>query len=311
MFSSKDYKRLDKITIACACCGSERHITAFHGDRYRFGLRTVVCRTCGLIFTNPRPVDAWFQDFYAHYYRLFYGAADYPTAAYLANDWIRKRHAANIDFISPYLAPTGSLIDLGCAEGTFLHFLSQSHPSWSLHGIEPSPTFSDFARSQYQLANVITDDIQAAYAFAESSFDLVTASHVLEHLLDPNALFAVARHLLRDDGLLFINVPDSESNHRGINRLHIAHTYHFSEATLKAFAHKHGFSPVTFLKSEDGWTMQLLCTKLSEVPRNWSPLPCDSRQIARDFRRRCRQPLRKQIRKLIAATRVKFVRGIK
>ena len=40
--------------VSCLNCDSENHKILFINDRYGFNLTTVLCKKCGLIFSNPR-----------------------------------------------------------------------------------------------------------------------------------------------------------------------------------------------------------------------------------------------------------------
>src|SRR5262245_52749317 len=102
------YAQVPKKNVLCACCGSSSHRLAVRGDRYHFGLETVVCTACGLIFTNPRPEDSWFEKFYRFDYRKFYEEVEIPDEDYIKQDWIAGRHQRNLDFISSWLQPSGN-----------------------------------------------------------------------------------------------------------------------------------------------------------------------------------------------------------
>lgn len=296
-----DYRAVPKQAVPCACCATDQAIQVAVGDRFGFGIRTVACARCGLLFTSPRPDAAWFDDFYRRHYRHFYEAVGMPDEGYLAREWIRSRHAATVERLLEYLRPEGRLLDVGCAEGTFLHLFRSRLPGWEIRGVEPSETFSVFARDHYGLSGVVNGSVRELHHWPESSFDLVTANHLLEHLLDPNELFVLARRLLRPGGLLFVDAPDAEGCTGGIQNLHIAHLYHFSMATLGNLFAKHGFAIRLATKGSEvpQWTLQFLGARAPEPPRQWAPAPVEARRIARAFARHCfPSPHRRVIRKL-------------
>jgi len=301
MFRPGDYSELQKRTVPCACCGSLSQIPAFQGDRYGFGLQTVVCETCGLVFTSPRPDDGWFEEFYRWHYRNYYEHIDVPDESYLQRRWIRGRHQRNLELLSRFAPESGSLLDIGCAEGTFLQFFRERYPRWRIRGIEPSESFSAFARSYYGLDSVTTCTIEGLESWESNRFDLITASHVLEHLLDPNVFFATARRLLSEEGLLFIDVPDAEGKKKGIRNLHIAHVYHFSDQSLRNFLAKYGFDTLLLQKGSDKpapWTLQLVAGKRGRAPEGWAPPPVDSTRVARAFAAHSRPTPRDRVRQL-------------
>lgn len=300
-FNPDGYRSLAKVSIACACCGSTRHSKPFVGDRHNFELHTVLCLDCGLIFTNPRPEADWFREFYQYHYRQFYECVKVPDHAYLQRDWIRGRHRRNVDLLGTFVEQQGVLLDIGCAEGTFLNTFRDRFQNWKVHGIEPSEDFSQFARKHYGLAEILTGNFeQLPNHFPPESFDVITASHVLEHLLVPNTLFDVARGLLRPGGLLFIDVPDVEGASRGVNNFHIGHVYHFTENVLENFFCKYGFERVACRKGLDDpvpWTFQAIGRKTESVPKHWKPKEFDSRRAARMFQRYSRPPMLRRFRR--------------
>ena len=115
---------------------------------------TVVCGRCGLIFTNPRPNSTWFDEFYLHSYRSLYELVTTPTEEYLSTDRIRGRHKRNLELLAQAIPKTGRVLDVGCAEGTFLGFFRQHLPQWQVYGIEPDESFARFAREHYGLEHV-------------------------------------------------------------------------------------------------------------------------------------------------------------
>ena len=283
-----DYAQAPKELVPCACCGSTRHVVAYVGDRYDFGLRTVVCEDCGLTFTNPRPTGEWFEAFYRLHYRTYYEDVAKPDEEYLSRDWVRGRQSRNVQWLQRAGLPSeGRLLDVGSAEGTFLRLFEDGFPRWQAQGVEPSADFSAFARSHFGLRNVATARLEDLESWPSEQFDLITINHVLEHLLNPDWFFSTARRMLKTGGHLFIDVPDAESESRGIGNLHIAHVYHFTMASLGNFLAKHGFEVVSSRKGTETpqWTFQIMARKAPEMPEQWKPAGVSVRQVVRSFRR--------------------------
>ena len=205
-----DYSAVEKVFIPCACCGSKEFFPAFTGDRHGLGLQTVVCKTCGLIFTNPRPSPEWFEEFYSLHYRKFYESVEKPDSDYLLRDWVTGRHSRNAAFLEKYLPKVGKLFDIGCAEGTFMHEFIKRFKDWDVEGLEPSIDLSNFARQHYSLSKVRTGSVRELNAFFKNHYDLITLNHVLEHMLNPGELLQEIHSLLRPNGILFVDVPDAE-----------------------------------------------------------------------------------------------------
>ncbi len=283
------YQGVSKTDVPCAGCGSTESLPACRGDRYGMGIRTVVCACCGLIFTSPRPAAEWFSDFYRNHYRQFYKKVSRPDEAWVERPWIEGRHRRNVEFLAPYLAESGMALDAGCSEGTFLAFLQEQCPGWTVHGVETNAEFAEFARSYYGLQNITIGEIEELVERSPEQFDFVAANHVLEHLLDPALFLGTVRGLLKPGGLLFLDVPDAEGEKPGVWNLHVAHVYHFSAATLGNLLRRHGFEIVTWKKGEETphpWTLRVLARQGeagAELPRDGEAQPVDAEAIARAF----------------------------
>ena len=308
MFNPSDYRNVATRQMICPCCDGRRHRTAFVGDRYGFGIRTVVCCGCGFLFTNPRPSDEWIADFYRRDYRRFYLGSENPDPAVLQSVDIRGRHERTLDTLARFLPQHGRLLDIGCADGTFLDVFRRRFPGWELHGIDPSEAYSEFARSHYGLCHVITGSLQELDEWQGGEFDLITVNHVLEHLSDLNCFFRQARRLLRVGGMLFADVPDAEGKRRGIDNVHIAHLYHFSDRTLGNFLRKYGFCTLTTHKGLEPvpWTVQALAEKESTVDAAWTMPPVSPRRIASHFARHCRVSLLSRARSKFRRIKTQF-----
>jgi len=286
-----DYAHLDKTTIACPCCGATDFVPAVRGDRYGFGLQTVVCRDCSLIFTNPRPAADWFETFYRHHYRDYYFAMKSPGDSYIASQWANQRHEANIESIREFLPASGRLLDVGAAEGSFLRIFLATLSGWSAQGVELTEDYAAYA-AEVESLDIVNADMETVLDWPAAGYDLLTANHVLEHLLDPNLFLRAARHLLRPGGLIFIDVPDAEGESHGIQNLHIAHLFHFSRLSLENFLRKHGFVPVRWGRyGSPPWTLQVLARRDDQVPLQFVPSAQSAETVAAEFARHCRKRL--------------------
>jgi len=105
------------------------------------------------------------------------------------------------------LGTKGRLLDIGSGRGELLRVAREQ--GWDVVGIEPSQRFAEYA-SRY--AGV---EVHCAYleecGLAESSFDAVILSGVLEHMYTPELVISEIARVLRTGGVLFIDVPNEHS----------------------------------------------------------------------------------------------------
>lgn len=244
-----NYEKIEKKFVNCDLCGANDYTILFKGDRYNMGLTTVSCNNCGLIYTNPRPQKNFMDDFYKNYYRMYYESITAPDCKYVQQGEIKERSNFITNAIWPYLKKYQfvNILDIGCAEGSVLYAIQKkcvtNNISYKLVGIEPSKSFSNFAK-KYTDAFIFTGTLEEYYHNYNKQiegFDFIIMNHVLEHFLSPSTQLRLVWSLLKENGYLYIAVPDILADWSNKSMIHIAHLYNFSIYTLKNILEKNGF----------------------------------------------------------------------
>ncbi|QSB03517.1 class I SAM-dependent methyltransferase [Methylomonas sp. EFPC1] len=217
-------------------------------------LRSVICKDCGLVWSDPFPHDP--RQFYEEDYRLAYKNTYAPKAKHIlrAGRVALTRH----EKIQHLLHKPQTLLDVGTGGGEFAYLIkSLGH---DLHGIEPNKGYGQYSAAQYDL-NLQFGFIQDAQ-FAENSFDVITIWHVLEHTEDPFFVLGKLRSLLKADGVLVVEVPNIEATCQSpSSTFHEAHLYNFNLATLRRMGEKAGLIEERHVFSEDGGNVTLFFKK--------------------------------------------------
>jgi 2-polyprenyl-3-methyl-5-hydroxy-6-metoxy-1,4-benzoquinol methylase len=254
--SARDiFSRLQLEYVPCVLCGSVSTRELFVGDRFDMGLRTVMCSKCSLVYTNPRPTEKSMIEFYLHEYRNFYESAERPNEEYIRKGEFDFRAEVVLRHVAPFIESRQTdksmlrILDIGCSEGSVLRALKVKYKDQvETHGIEPSVEYSKFA-AEYSKANIFSGTLESYINFGkpmpDSEFDLITLNHVLEHFSNPGRQLEIARSLLDDSGILFIEVPNILGDWQGKNMIHVAHLFNFSERTLTSLLNKSGFEVLT------------------------------------------------------------------
>jgi 2-polyprenyl-3-methyl-5-hydroxy-6-metoxy-1,4-benzoquinol methylase len=226
-------------------------------DRFdRYG-QIVRCKSCGLVYANPRPVGSLLSDGYAR-------TEDHGYASERSSRSINAH--LSLHTIQRFVE-RGRLLDVGCATG---YFLNAARLSFEPYGIEPSRWAAQYARDKLRL-----DVRQGALEesdFPEGNFDVITLNDVIEHLADPQRCLTQLHRLLRPGGLLYIVTPNIDSLSARLLRGHWwglrpAHLYYFSARTLADMLTKVGFEPV-FKKSYGRiFTYSYWASRLRNYPR--------------------------------------------
>lgn len=206
----------------------------------------VNCHKCGHVYNELSNND---KENIIRYYEEEYSLnnicspntkGDLPGSS---NENSLARYSLLFDFIKDYLNINHRILDIGCATGGFLHYLNIRGYT-KLHGIDFSRPYIEMAKQDEKLD--IKEGLAENIPYNENFFDFLTADQVVEHLFDPNRIFAEAKRILKREGLFCISVPDAmmyDDNYFFdfywfLIREHIQH---FDSIHLELLAKKHGF----------------------------------------------------------------------
>jgi SAM-dependent methyltransferase len=238
----------------CPLCGGSRTEMLYAGcwDRLlgtpgRFDV--VRCTDCGLARTNPRPTREAIGVHYPDSYAFFGGdGLEHGKAYGTFRDVARWPYRTRFGSESPVVAPRGGnrLLDIGSATGQYLAEMVEA--GWEPWGIEPN---RDAARRTIERLGIPEERVFVGSAedadFPDASFDLVTMSHVLEHLHDPLDVLRKVQRWLRPGGVVRIWLPNFGSAERRVfGRLWLGldvprHLTHFTPKTLGLMLERTGF----------------------------------------------------------------------
>jgi 2-polyprenyl-3-methyl-5-hydroxy-6-metoxy-1,4-benzoquinol methylase len=226
--------------VPCACCGGSVFKPALDCENFSF----VRCVSCGLVQRNPQPV----RDEIIARYSAVYGN-DYLSyeleneAAFLKLQQLALRDA-KFDELEKKLfraKEPPSLLDAGCATGALLADLRDR--GWRVTGVEISPC-AQYARKERRLdvRNIPLEENK----FPQGSFDVVLASHLIEHINDPASFLPEVNRVLREGGRVFITTPNISGFQARLyggqwRSAIFDHLYLFSARTLSKMLKKAGF----------------------------------------------------------------------
>jgi SAM-dependent methyltransferase len=169
-----------------------------------------------------------------------------------AGELIRLANTAAI--LKRFLKPSGSMLDIGCGSARLLNLLKQSG-FHQIRGLDQSPVAAQIARSKYGI-EVEQGNI---FDYKGQVFDLVSACHVLEHVVDLCGFLRRVYSLVRENGLVYLEVPDVSQFDRFIDPsspdewiylrdlfTHFTpeHVNFFSPVSLRNFMTRFGFEEV-------------------------------------------------------------------
>ncbi|MBU2609590.1 MAG: class I SAM-dependent methyltransferase [Chloroflexi bacterium] len=224
---------------ACPLCGSNQS-SLFDRRAFR-GLEVVncLCRACELVYMSPRMSEAEAAEFYQAEYRQLYQGDENPIAKDFATQTARADSL--LSFVKLHAPAVTRHLDIGCSTGLILQGFQKYYCCQAV-GIEPGDAYRTYARKQGLTVYATLDELKT---WPELPFDLITMSHVLEHLPDPAAYLAHLREkVLASDGWLVLEVPNLYCH----DSFEVAHLVSYSAHTLSQIVIKAGFGIVAVEK---------------------------------------------------------------
>jgi SAM-dependent methyltransferase len=235
------------------------------------------CGHCASLFLSPRPTrnafgKAYAEGYFTHESGSARNAADNGASFswMLSNGYLNSRYGCDrrpataagrwliplllpvkqqLDYFYRHLPKTpGTLLDVGCGNGAFL--LRAAEAGWKVQGVEPDPLAA--AQASSSGLRVHRGGIESFSARAE--FDVITLSHVLEHLHEPGTALSACRRMLRPGGQLWMALPNVEGlGHRVYKSAWFPlepprHLFLPSMRELERLCRDAGFQRVSFLR---------------------------------------------------------------
>jgi 2-polyprenyl-3-methyl-5-hydroxy-6-metoxy-1,4-benzoquinol methylase len=223
-------------TVRCPLC--DQPPVEFAVDYQGFHLAR--CAKCGLQFQSPRLT---FEELAGKIY-----TEDYcPGHEESASDRAYARQVQNFEKL---VGKKGSVLDVGCGNGSFLEFAKKT--GWETFGadIRLSPETS-------KLTCPLWEGRLTEIDFGGATFDVIRFNHVLEHLQNPLHELARCRELLNPGGVVFVGVPNLAGispriknaqsrlglkNKRWRHYAATHHLYFFTPTTLRRMIERAGFA---------------------------------------------------------------------
>ena len=148
---------------------------------------------------------------------------------------------AGLDVLVQHLSalPRGRLLDVGCGDGQIVEFMDGL--GWQAEGVDFDAAAIAAASRKGLRVHVGT---LHSRNYGENTFDALVMSHFIEHVLEPAALLAKCRRILRPGGRLIILTPNLASwGHNQFGRAWFAldpprHLHLFTPAALRGLVER-------------------------------------------------------------------------
>lgn len=232
----KDTRLKYKEISTCPLCGRTDFILIAEKDRYGIPLNTVVCKKCGLIFTQNQLNQESALLFYKEYYRKIYEGIEHPTA----NKYKRSKTR-----IPRSLKNTDIVVEIGAGGGWNL--MRFKREGFRYYGFDYDKEYIKFGRDKYGL-NLFRGGVEEAKQLNIKA-DCLILYHVLEHTSNPQRFLLDLKSILSEKAIILIGVPSasllivggSATGYELLGTLQNAHNFLFDNFTLKYLALHSGY----------------------------------------------------------------------
>ena len=195
--------------VLCDICGTAGAPDYIRMADHLYGVpRTFTiakCRSCGLLFTNPRPNQNFIESLYSNYYNesvALSRSLTPPISERMKRNTSLRRayHHVFGNYLGEVLSKArGKVLDIGCGLGTTLDDLARL--GCEVLGIEPNPDAAKRCKERgLNVECALVEDLN----YPENCFDTVILFHVIEHLASPKNILQKIFHALKPSGRVFI-----------------------------------------------------------------------------------------------------------
>jgi 2-polyprenyl-3-methyl-5-hydroxy-6-metoxy-1,4-benzoquinol methylase len=232
--------------INCPICDSKNH-EVFYEKTYRFWNKSecfvwpaqqVICKSCGMIFTNPQPTSETLKWFYESDQRFGESSSHFREL--------------QVKFIQNNVSQDcKTIFDIGAFNGKFLDILKGK--GYEVFGIEPSEEGVQQALDHYDIKLINGFFNEEILKTLDDKFDVVTIRHVLEHIQSPLDFLKCVIRVTNQNKYIFIEVPDASRpfSDNVADFFSNQHIMHFTEGSLINIANVLGLKIVTIEKVQN------------------------------------------------------------
>ena len=240
----------------CAICGDKQKSIVMYPSKFNpkninekiFSARRIPdhihyqinkCTKCGLLFSSPILKENKIFSLYKK------SNLDYDKLL----PYINQTYSSYLNKFLPVIPDNFRILDIGCGNGFFLKEAKKLGFN-DVYGVEPSKKAVSKARKD------IEENIKIGFfkkgIFPKSYFNVVTCFQTLDHLIDPDICIKTTYEILKDQGLAYFIVHDTDGLSVKLFGektaiFDIEHIYLFNKFTLRKIFQKNGFKKITVI----------------------------------------------------------------
>jgi 2-polyprenyl-3-methyl-5-hydroxy-6-metoxy-1,4-benzoquinol methylase len=239
--------------VPCDLCGhkDEELLYTKPGVLTSYPFQVMRCRSCGLIYLNPRLSQKAIVELYD---RDYYGGKGFDQHVNYLRDLSRdditskvSRPEEAVEILDELRPPPAFHLDFGCGVGDLLGQATKC--GYDSEGYEVSRFAREFVQGRGFTVYGHVDEIPA------NRYDIVTAIEVLEHCSSPLESLRVIYRVLRPGGILYYTTCNFDGFYERFRRGKVdrvrdeyikpeGHIHFFSTAVMELYFRKIGFRKI-------------------------------------------------------------------
>ncbi len=256
--------------VSCAVCGTDpaSSKTVFEGHDIEFrtcdnAFSFVECAGCGHWYLALRPKEKDIDKIYANYLTQNKDSAYHPSGLVA---WVKRNvfDKQRMKHVLRNLHDRSKVLEIGAGSGRQLEYFGEISPC-PIELYANDICFDDATRKALRSKDIRLFEGAIENVETEARFDAIIGIHVIEHVIDPKAVFQWMSDHLAPGGVLYFETPDTAAPARYVFKdnwgmTHFPRHFHlFSRETLAALARRSGLEIVrhTATTSAPAWNMSI------------------------------------------------------
>jgi len=165
----------------------------------------VICNSCGFHFTNPIPLESEIGNYYKSESYISHSSTNKGLINKIYQKVRNYTLKQKVKLIQR-LSSGKNHLDIGAGTGHFID--STSRAGFQSLGLEPDEDARNLAKKSF---DVNIQPLDQLHKLDDSSMDVITMWHVLEHVYNLQNDLKKITSLLKDDGVMVVAVPNMNS----------------------------------------------------------------------------------------------------
>lgn len=232
-----------------------------------------ICQSCGSLVAKDKRSSGELREFYTFdgYWHDYVSKFNYPTVEERGEILLRDRIPIWYDTLTKYKPEISTILEIGCSEGSFLHYCKQKGIKNTV-GIEVDKDTCEFAMRHFDLEHVVPG-LFPEVSLPFQKYDAIAGFDVLEHFVDPVSALKSVKDLLADDGVVIFQTPSYKGESEGwIHFKPLEHLYLFNRKSVVKLLNMAGLDVVSIHGGKIDEDMILIACK-KEAVNGFSSVP--------------------------------------